>query len=83
MTGDEIRRVFNSIAAMAPQPGEQWVHYRGITVTVKGIALREADLTPLVLYEHDEVVWARTLAEWGMEVLGTDGKPVRRFRRAE
>lgn len=66
-----------------PAPGSRWRHHRGGCYVVVGMAVREADLSPLVVYRpegaDDDVIWVRPLCEWGQKVTGDDGRPVTRF----
>jgi hypothetical protein len=57
--------VLQALVRMAPLPGSLWVHRKGGVYTVVTGAVREADLTPLVVYrDAGGVAWVRTLAEF-------------------
>lgn len=54
--------------ADSPSVGSVWQHWKGAYYIVRGMAINEADLQPLVLYSPEDgngPIWARPLADWG------------------
>jgi hypothetical protein len=72
---DEIRKLM----ALCPDRSMVWQHYQGSCYRVLGVAVNEADQTPLVVYRHDGsgCVFARPLKEWSEPM---EGDGTRRFR---
>lgn len=57
-----------SAIRQGPAPGSRWQHRAGGLYVVVGMALRESDLSPVVIYQPDSpadaVIWSRPLCEW-------------------
>lgn len=54
-----------ALMRMGPLAGSLWQHVKGGVYTVVTTAIREEDLTPVVVYRDGEgVTWVRPLPEW-------------------
>jgi hypothetical protein len=75
LSHEEIRK----LTALCPDRSMVWEHYKGGYYRVLGVAVNEADLTPMVVYLHEgsACVFTRPLREWSEPV---DGDGTRRFR---
>lgn len=80
---ESVRELESKLAA-CPHAGTKWRHYKGGLYEVVGSAVLESTLGPLVLYRPrgEQLVFARTLADWTAEV-EVDGTGVRRFAPAD
>ena len=62
MTTSELKELLFK----CPPAGSTWRHRKGGVYTVVSAAIREEDLSPLVIYRNSEgVTWARPLSEFG------------------
>jgi hypothetical protein len=66
LSHEEIRK----LTALCPDRSMVWEHYKGGYYRVLGVAVNEADLTPMVVYRHEGsgCVFTRPLAHWEQEV---------------
>lgn len=68
-------------AAHQVQVGARYRHYKNRSYIVIGLALREADCEPCVIYQADydpHLTWIRPVAHWA-ESVSVDGKTMPRF----
>ncbi len=68
-------------AAQQVTVGARYRHYKNQTYTVIGLALREANSEPCVIYRADydqNLTWIRPVANW-IESVTVDGATVPRF----
>ena len=70
-----------------PQPGEEFVHFKGMRYRVIGVGRHSETLEEMVFYEalYDNPkgrLWARPLTLFQDMILATDGTPVPRFQKA-
>lgn len=47
-----------------PVPGSMWTHRKGGVYHIITTAIRESDLTPVVVYEGNGLRWVRPVAEF-------------------
>lgn len=65
--------------------GARYMHYKQLSYKVIGLALREEDNEPCVIYQAeygDSVTWLRPVSNWIQEI-EVDSKKVRRFVRID
>lgn len=73
---EKVRELLAKAQQLVPV-GSRWRHYKGGEYTAIGVAIRESDEEPVVVYESpDGLVWTRPLGEWLEDVDG-----VQRFGR--
>jgi 8-oxo-dGTP diphosphatase len=63
--------------------GARYMHYKQLSYKVVGIALREEDYEPCVIYQAeygDKVTWIRPVSSW-VEEVEVSGKKVKRFTK--
>ncbi len=74
-----------NLAAIGPKLGSVWRHYKGDSYVVICTALRETDLTPVVVYrahgDYNNVPFVRPLSEWNEAVKDDAGNQVARYTR--
>lgn len=61
--------------------GARYMHYKQLTYRVIGIALREEDNEPCVIYQAeygDHITWIRPIVSWAEEVV-VGGRKIKRF----
>lgn len=51
-----------------PKEGDVYKHFKGMTVTICGVATHTENEEPLVVYYHDNKLWARPLDMFLSEV---------------
>ena len=61
------------------EPGK-YKHFKGTVYTVLGVAKHSETQEELVIYEHDNQIWARPKAMF-LETVEHDGKAVPRFEQ--
>ncbi len=68
-------------AAKQVSVGARYLHYKQLSYKVIGIALREEDMEPCVIYQaeyDDKLTWIRPVSSW-LEEIEVDGKKLKRF----
>jgi hypothetical protein len=68
-------------AAKQVEVGGRYMHYKQLSYTVTGLALREEDNEPCVIYQaeyDDKLTWIRPVSNW-LEEVEVAGKKVQRF----
>lgn len=82
ITLEEARLLLWAIRTAIPQ-GSIWRHYKGARYRVIGVALRETDAVPMVIYvnalDTQDPAWVRPASEWLEEVTLPRGGAERRF----
>ena len=63
-----IYRIANKYNRKLPEIGDTYKHFKGNIVTIVSIAIDTENLTPLVVYKHDNTIWARPLEMFLSEV---------------
>jgi hypothetical protein len=72
-------------AARQVTVGARYMHYKQLSYKVIGLALREENSEPCVIYQAeygDKITWTRPVSSW-VEEVEVDGKKVKRFTRLE
>jgi hypothetical protein len=63
--------------------GARYMHYKQLSYKVVGLALREEDNEPCVVYQAEygeHVTWIRPVASW-LEDVEVDGRMMKRFTK--
>lgn len=88
-TPGQLAQEWEALTGLGPHTGSLWRHYLGGLYRVLGLALREEDATPCVVYRKaftdagQAPAWVCRLERWKGRVQAPGGEEVPRFEPVE